>query len=266
MMADALRRGVRRILMGLGGSATNDGGIGMLTALGAVFSDAAGKPVRPVGGELIRVARADLSGLMPQAREAEITVLCDVTNPLLGKSGATYVYGPQKGATPAIRDELEAGMANYARVLEAACGCSVADMPGAGAAGGLGAALAGALNGRIQSGISAVLDAAGFDEKLRGVDLVITGEGRMDAQSIRFGKGPAGVARRCAARGIPVAAIVGGLGPGAEGFFDLGECALMPAVSGPMSLREAMADARAQYEAAADRLFRALKIGMQLKA
>ena len=266
MMADALRRGVRRILMGLGGSATNDGGIGMLTALGAVFSDASGKPVRPVGGELIRVARADLSGLMPQAREAEITVLCDVTNPLLGESGATYVYGPQKGATPAIRDELEAGMANYARVLEAACGRSVADMPGAGAAGGLGAALAGALNGRIQSGISAVLDAAGFDEKLRGVDLVITGEGRMDEQSIRFGKGPAGVARRCAARGIPVAAIVGGLGPGAEGFFDLGECALMPAVSGPMSLREAMADARAQYEAAADRLFRALKIGMQLKA
>ena len=265
MMADALRRGARRILIGLGGSATNDGGIGMLTALGAVFTDENGKPVRPVGGELSRVRGVDFSGLMPEIGEADITVMCDVTNPLLGKDGATFTYGPQKGATPEIRDELEAGMKNYAQVLEKALGRSVSDLPGAGAAGGLGAALAGVLGGRLQSGIKAVLDTVQFDEKLQGVDLVITGEGRMDWQSVQFGKVPAGVAKRCAAKGIPCLALVGGIGPGAEGFFDLCESTLMTTVSGPMSLEKAMADAPALCESAADRLLRAVKIGMGLK-
>ena len=265
MIKDALERGVRHILIGLGGSATNDGGIGMLSALGARFTDKAGQPVRPVGGALARVADADFSGLLPALKETEITVICDVTNPLLGEKGATFTYGPQKGATPEIRDELEAGMASYARVLERVCGHSVADMPGAGAAGGLGAALAGVLGGALQSGINAVLDTVKFDEKLQGVDLVITGEGRMDWQSVQFGKVPAGVAKRCAAKGIPCVAIVGGIGPGAEGYFDLCESTLMTTVSGPMSLEKAMSDAPALYEAAADRLFRAVKIGMRLK-
>ena len=265
MIADALRRGVRDILIGIGGSATNDGGIGMLTALGARFTDAEGAPVQPVGGELIHVASADFSGLMPELRETRITVICDVTNPLLGENGATFIYGPQKGATPAIRDELEEGMAHYAAVIENELGSDISHFPGAGAAGGLGAALGGVLGAKLRSGIDAVLDAVDFDEKLEGVDLAVTGEGRIDGQSVRFGKVPVGVAKRCAAKGIPALAIVGGIGEGAEGLFDLCESTIMTTVSGPMSLERAMTDAPALYEYAAERLFRAVRIGMNIK-
>ena len=265
MIAEALRRGVRRILIGIGGSATNDGGMGMLTALGARFTDAAGQAVQPVGGAMKDVAQADFSGLLPELRETEITVICDVTNPLLGENGATFIYGPQKGATPEIRDELEAGMAHYAQVVSAAAGRDIANFPGAGAAGGLGAALKGVLGAELKSGIDAVLDAVDFDTKLEGVDLAVTGEGRIDGQSVRFGKVPVGVAKRCAAKGIPTVAIVGGIGDGAEGLFDLCESTIMTTVSGPMSLEKAMADAPALYEYAAERLFRAIRIGMKLK-
>ena len=266
MIAAALRAGVRRILIGIGGSATNDGGLGMLTALGAKFTDAEGRELRPVGGEMIRLARADFSGLMPELKETEITVICDVTNPLLGPNGATFIYGPQKGATPAIRDELETGMAHYATIVSNAIGRDIAGFPGAGSAGGLGAALGGVLGGTLKSGIDAVLDAVDFEKKLEGVSLAITGEGRMDGQSIRFGKVPAGIARRCAARGIPVAALVGDIGEGAEGLFDLCESTLQTTVSGPMSLDQAMAEAPTLFEAAAERLLRAVRIGMELGA
>lgn len=265
MMAHALRAGARRLLIGIGGSATNDGGMGMLTALGAVFTDADGHPLLPVGGNLGRVRRADFSGLMPELREADITVICDVTNPLLGENGAAFVYGPQKGATEAIRDELEAGMARYAAVVKNAVGREIADFPGAGAAGGVGAALGGVLGARLRGGIDAVLDTVDFEEKLTGADLAVTGEGRMDSQSIRYGKVPAGVAKRCAARGIPVLALVGGMGEGAEALFDLCESTVQPIVSGPMTLSEAMENAEVLCENAADRLFRALRIGMRLK-
>ena len=265
MLADALRQGARKILIGIGGSATNDGGIGMLTALGAVFTDAAGKPVSPVGGALASVAHADFSGLMPELRKTQITVICDVTNPLLGENGATFIYGPQKGATPAIRDELEAGMAHYAKVVQDALGRDIASFPGAGAAGGLGAALGGVLGATLKSGIDAVLDAVDFDKKLDGVSLAVTGEGRIDGQSVRFGKVPVGVAKRCAARGIPTVAIVGGIGEGAEGLYELCESTIQTTVSGPMSLEKAMQDAPALYEQAADRLLRAIRIGMNLK-
>ena len=265
MIAAALNAGVRKILIGIGGSATNDGGIGMLTALGAQFSDAEGNPVPPVGGNLIHISRADFSGLLPELKETEITVICDVTNPLLGEDGATFIYGPQKGATPDIRDELEAGMARFAEVVSAAVNRDIACFPGAGAAGGLGAALGGVLGAKLKNGIDAVLDAVDFDRKLEGAALAVTGEGHMDAQSIRFGKVPVGVARRCALKGIPVAAIVGGIGDGAEGLFDLCESTIQTTVSGPMSLETAMADAAVLYEFAAERLFRTLRIGMNMK-
>ncbi|MBQ7487074.1 MAG: glycerate kinase [Clostridia bacterium] len=261
MIRDAIRKGARRMLIGIGGSATNDGGIGMLTALGARFTDADGKPVSPVGGTLGLIRNADFSGLMPELRETEITVICDVTNPLLGENGATFIYGPQKGAVPAIRDELEAGMASYAKVVSEAVGHDIASFPGAGAAGGLGAALAGVLGATLKSGIDAVLETVHFDEKLNGVDLAITGEGRIDGQSVRFGKVPVGVAKRCALKGIPVAAIVGGIGDGAEGLFDLCESTIQTTVSGPMSLEAAMTNARELYTAAAERLLRAIRIG-----
>ena len=265
MIADALKKGARRLLIGIGGSATNDGGIGMLAALGARFTDADGHEVSPVGDSLIKVAHADFSGLMPELRDIAITVICDVTNPLLGESGATWIYGPQKGATPAIRDELEEGMKNYARVVSEAVGHDIAGFPGAGAAGGLGAALGGVLDAQLKSGIDAVLEAVRFDQKLEGVDLVVTGEGRIDGQSIRFGKVPVGVAKRCAAKGIPVLAIVGGIGDGAEGLFDVCESTIQTTVSGPMPLQAAMENAASLYESAADRLFRAVRIGMKLK-
>ena len=265
MIAAALKAGVRNILIGIGGSATNDGGLGMLTALGAQFTDQGGTPVRPVGSELKNVAHADFSGLMPELKETQITVICDVTNPLLGENGATFIYGPQKGATPAIRDELEAGMTHYAQVVSAAVGRDIASFPGAGAAGGLGAAFGGVLGAELKSGIDAVLDAVDFDRKLEGVSLAVTGEGRIDGQSVRFGKVPVGVAKRCAAKGIPTVAIVGGIGDGAEGLFDLCESTIMTTVSGPMSLEKAMADAPILYEDAAERLLRAIRIGMKIK-
>lgn len=265
MIAEALRQGVRKILIGIGGSATNDGGIGMLQALGAVFTDAAGQPVPPVGGALASVAKADFSGLLPELRHTEITVICDVTNPLLGENGATWIYGPQKGATPEICERLEAGMAHFAQVAAAAAGRDIASFPGAGAAGGLGAALGGVLGAQLRSGIDAVLDAVDFSAKLEGVSLAVTGEGRIDGQSVCFGKVPVGVAKRCAQRGIPTVAIVGGIGEGAEGLFQLCESTIQTTVSGPMSLQAAMSNAPALYEQAADRLFRAIKIGMHLK-
>lgn len=265
MIAEALRQGVRKILIGIGGSATNDGGIGMLQALGAVFTDAAGQPVPPVGGALASVAKADFSGLLPELRHTEITVICDVTNPLLGENGATWIYGPQKGTTPEICEELETGMAHFAQVAAAAAGRDIASFPGAGAAGGLGAALGGVLGAQLRSGIDAVLDAVDFSAKLEGVSLAVTGEGRIDGQSVCFGKVPVGVAKRCAQRGIPTVAIVGGIGEGAEGLFQLCESTIQTTVSGPMSLQAAMSNAPALYEQAADRLFRAIKIGMHLK-
>ena len=265
MIAAALKEGVRKILIGIGGSATNDVGIGMLAALGAVFTDAEGKPVPPTGAGMAQVAQADFSGLMPELQETVITVICDVTNPLLGENGATWIYGPQKGAVPEIRDELEAGMSHFARIIEKTLGRDISSFPGAGAAGGLGAALGGVLGATLKTGIDAVLDAVDFEKKLEGVSLAITGEGRMDGQSVRFGKVPVGVAKRCAAKGIPTAAIVGGIGDGAEGFFDLCEGTIMTTVSGPMSLEKAMADAPALYEYAAERLLRAIRIGMKMK-
>lgn len=265
MIAHVLRQGARKLLLGIGGSATNDGGLGMLTALGAVFTDRDGNPVPPVGGELIRVEKADFSGLLPELRETEITVICDVTNPLLGPEGATFVYGPQKGAAPAIRDELEAGMAHYAAVVSQATGRDVARFPGAGAAGGLGAALGGLIGAKLKSGVDAVLDAVNFDEKLTGAALVVTGEGRLDAQSLRYGKVPVGVARRCAAKGVPVAVLAGGMDDGAEELLDLCECTLLTTAPGPISLEEAMKIAPVLYASAAERLFRAVRIGMHMK-
>lgn len=265
LIAEAIRHGARKLFIGIGGSATNDGGIGMLQALGATFTDTGGVPVQPVGGALKYIENIDFSGLLPELKETQITVICDVTNPLLGENGATFVYGPQKGATPQICDELEAGMCHYAQMVSAAIGKDIASFPGAGAAGGMGAALGGVLNATLKSGIDAVLDAVGFDKKLIGASLVITGEGCMDGQSIRFGKVPVGVARRCAARKVPVAAIVGSIGEGAASFFDLCESTIQTTVSGPMNLEQAMQNASALYEQAADRLFRAIKIGLHLK-
>ncbi len=199
---------------------------------------------------------------MPELREAKITVICDVSNPLLGPTGATSVYGPQKGVTPELLPVLEAGMQHYAGVLSAALGREMNDIPGYGAAGGMGMALAGVLGAELRRGIDAVLDAVHFSEHLRGASLVVTGEGRMDEQSVRYGKVAVGVAARADEAGVPVCAIVGSMAPGAEAFLDVPTHSIMTTVNGVMPLAEAMENAEALYRSAARRMFRLLRMEM----
>lgn len=260
LIAHAIAEGAQHLLIGLGGSATNDGGMGMLAALGARFWDAAGRLLAGCGEDLEKVCEADLSGLP----KAAITVISDVSNPLLGEAGATRIYGPQKGATGKVGERLEKGMAHYARVLSEIVGKDIAAFPGAGAAGGMGAALGGVLGAKLRPGIEAVLDAIGFDALLAGCDLVVTGEGQMDAQSVCYGKAPTGVARRCAKNGVPVIALVGGMGPGAMAYLDEGACSIMTAVNAPMPAERAMRDAEALLFEAAERMFRMVKMGMDI--
>jgi glycerate kinase len=238
----ALDRGVDRIVLGIGGSATVDGGAGMAQALGARLLDAAGQPIGRGGGELARLARIDLADLDPRLAAVRCEVACDVDNPLVGPRGAARVYGPQKGATPAMVEQLEAGLAHLADLVERDLGRAVRDLAGAGAAGGLGAGLYAFLGATLRPGVELVLDAVGLEAKLAGADLVLVGEGRMDEQSA-YGKVPVGVARRAAQRGIPVVAIVGSLGPGAEAVHGEGIAACFGILDRAMDLDEAFARA-----------------------
>ncbi len=264
LIRDALDRGFRRISVAIGGSATNDGGMGAMSALGVRFLDQDGHVLEGRGEDLEKVASVDLSGLHPAAAQAEFTVMCDVNNPLTGRDGATYTFGNQKGGTPEILDRLEEGMKSYARVAGEALGKDIDHIAGAGAAGGLGAALCGFLNASLKSGIETVLDLIGFDAMLDGVDLVITGEGRIDWQSA-FGKVPSGIGMRCRKKGIPAVAIVGGMGNGAEKIYEFGVESIIPTINGAMDIQEALDRAEELYKGAADRMFRFLKVGMQMK-
>ena len=230
-----------------------------MAALGAKFTDENGCGLPPTGESLERVRDIDISAMNKSIRDAEFTVMCDVDNPLLGENGATLTFGAQKGANSAQLLRLESGMENYAGALRRVFGVNP-DTAGAGAAGGLGAALMVFLGAKMRSGIEAVLDIIGFDALLDGCDLVITGEGRMDWQSA-FGKVPAGIAGRCRARGIPVVAIVGGMGRGAEKLYPLGIESIMPLTSSPMSLEECMKNAEELYLSAAERTFRLIRAG-----
>ena len=208
MIADALDRGCRRFLIGIGGSATNDAGMGMLEALGCRFLDQEGNELRGCGESMTRVVTIDMSDLRPEVNESEFIVACDVDSPFHGPEGAAYVYGPQKGATPEMVIRLDAGLRNMSDLIAREMGIQVADMPGAGAAGGLGGAFKAFLNAELRKGAEMVLDVIGFDEIIKDADLVITGEGRIDAQTMT-GKLPYAVARRAGAQGIPVLAICG---------------------------------------------------------
>lgn len=261
LILDALRTGYRDIAVAIGGSATNDGGMGAMRALGIRFLDKEGRELSGRGEELELVETIDMSGLIPEVTKARFTVMCDVTNPLIGPNGATYTFGKQKGGTPEILDKLEAGMAKYAKKVEEVTGTAVAELSGAGAAGGLGAALLAFLGGKKQSGIETVLDLIGFDEILEGADLVITGEGRMDWQSA-FGKVPGGVAARAKKKELPVLALVGGMGEGCERLYEYGIDSIMITPNGPMELSDALADAKRLYMDAAVRMFRIFKIGV----
>ena len=221
LIAHAVDSGCRKILLGLGGSATNDGGCGCAAALGVRFYDAAGQSFIPVGDTLGRIARIDTAKADELLRSVEITVMCDVTNPLYGPTGAAYVFAPQKGADAEKVKSLDAGLRHFGDVIRSQYGLDVGAMPGAGAAGGMGAGCVALLGGTIQSGIDAVLDVTGFDRQLEGADLVITGEGRIDSQSAD-GKVISGVARRTRAKGVPLIAIAGGIADSAGAGYDLG--------------------------------------------
>ena len=225
LIAHAVDSGCRRILLGLGGSATNDGGCGCAAALGVRFYDADGQSFVPVGDTLGRIARIDTAEAAALLRSVEITVMCDVTNPLYGPTGAAYVFAPQKGADAEKVKRLDAGLRHFGDVIRSQLGIDVSAMPGAGAAGGMGAGCAALLGGTIQSGIDAVLDVTGFDRQLEGADLVITGEGRIDSQSAD-GKVISGVARRTRAKGIPLIAIAGGIADSAGAVYDIGVSAM----------------------------------------
>jgi len=208
LLRAALDHGAREIVLGVGGSATTDGGAGMAAALGARLLDQAGTDLPPGGAALLRLARIDVSGLDPRLAEVRVTVASDVDNPLTGPEGAAHVYGPQKGAGPDDVLLLDSALRRYARVLADDLGQDVAGIPGAGAAGGLAAGAIAFLGAELRTGIELVLELVGFDKAVDGADLVVTGEGKLDAQSLR-GKAPVGVARAAAAHGVPVVAVAG---------------------------------------------------------
>lgn len=264
LIRDALHRGCTDVSIAIGGSATNDGGIGCLRALGVKFYDADGAELMGYGKDLAKIARIDTSGLEPLVQEAKITVMCDVSNPLCGPEGATYTFGKQKGATPEIQVQLEAGMCHYRDLLIEQFGIDCDQIPGAGAAGGLGAALKVFLRGEMRSGIETVLDLVHFNEQLTGVDLVVTGEGRTDWQTC-YGKVMQGVGQRAKTQGIPVLGLCGSLGPGAMDICAHGVASLMTTVNAPMPLSEAIERAEELYYDAAVRMFRFVKAGMELQ-
>jgi len=240
LISHALDQGVTRILVGIGGSATNDGGVGMAAALGARFLDQNQAPITPKGGALPSLARIDLSGLDSRLKTVQVEAVCDVDNPLLGPTGASRVYGPQKGAGPDQIELLEAGMENLARLISRDLGLEVKDLPGAGAAGGLGAGLLAFLGAELRSGIDLMLELTDLEARLERADLVLTAEGRIDRQTF-FGKGPLGVARAAKARGVPCVLLAGSVDPDLPEIESSGLSAILPISTGPMSLDEAMA-------------------------
>jgi glycerate kinase len=256
----ALDAGSRRLILGLGGSATNDGGMGMLAALGVRFLDAKGQPVAPTGGNLIRIERADAAGLDPRLGQVEVLVATDVRNPLLGPTGATYMYGPQKGATEAALRQLEAGMAQYAGVVETVTGVKVTDAPGAGAAGGIGAALLAFLGATLTPGIDLVLQWLSADQRFVAADVVITGEGRFDRQT-RFGKVPTGVASLARRHDRPVIFFTGWLDEDTD---EAGFAAVVPILPRPMGLEESMNNGFGLLVEASARIGRLLCLGSSL--
>ena len=222
LMAAAAERGAKRMILGLGGSATNDGGCGAAAALGVRFLDEQGESFVPTGGTLNRIAKIDISG---QKKLPEITVMCDIDNPLCGPTGASAVFGPQKGATPEMVPVLDANLRYLADIAARDLGVEMAEMPGAGAAGGMGGGAVAFWNGKLQMGIETVLDTVDFDTAVQGARMVFTGEGRLDGQSVR-GKVVAGVGKRAKKANVPVVAVVGCIGDGADGIYDLGVCSV----------------------------------------
>lgn len=238
MILDAIDKGCRNIYMGIGGSATNDGGMGMLAALGYRFLDRYGNDLEGKGEDLIKVADIDSSGVVEGLGKTEFIIACDVNNPFYGECGAAVVFGPQKGAGPEMVRRLDDGMRNFAEVIRKKSGVDISGLAGAGAAGGLGGAFAAFLNARLQSGIDMILDAVDFNSKIKGADLIITGEGSIDRQSF-MGKTLSGVLGRAHIEGTPVVVLTGKV-EDVEALNRAGFTAIFPIGNGAVTLSDAM--------------------------
>lgn len=260
----AMEKGIRKILIGLGGSATNDGGVGMAQALGFSFKDEAGKEISFGGGDLGNIVTIDISGANQLLNETEIIAISDVENPLCGASGASFIFGPQKGASKDMVELLDNNLSYFGKLIKDQLGMDVIDVRGAGAAGGLGAGLIAFANSTIQPGIEKVLDIANIDLHLQDADLVITGEGKIDGQS-KYGKVPVGVAKRALKYDVPIIAIVGSVGNGASEVYAYGIDLITDIINKPMTLDEAMENVEALLEDAAENVARILKMKLKQK-
>jgi glycerate kinase len=251
----ALEHGCRKIIIGIGGSATNDAGAGMAQALGVKLLDEDGNQIGFGGGELGRLRRIDMSGLDKRASEVEFIVACDVDNPLTGERGASYVYAPQKGATPEMLPKLDSNLRHFAEIVRQQLGIDVEHVPGAGAAGGLGAGLMAFLKAKLKRGTEIVFELVKLEEKIASADIVITGEGQIDAQTV-FGKTPIGVAKLAKRYGKPVIAIAGSIGEGADSVHSHGIDAIFSIINRPMPLEQAMRNVEALLTSAGEQLAR----------
>jgi glycerate kinase len=260
----ALDQGRRHFIIGLGGSATNDGGAGMAQALGARLLDAHGKPIAFGGSALITLAHISTETLDPRLRDCTFEVACDVTNPLCGPTGASAIYGPQKGASPSIVAELDAALAHYARIIQRDLQLDIRDIPGAGAAGGLGAAMLAFLHATLRPGAQIVIEALRLNEYMKNTDLVITAEGQLDEQTA-YGKSVAAIATLAKKYEVPVLALTGGLGEQYKSLYALGIDAITVLPSGPMPLVYAMEHAYLLTSEATERALKLLKMGLDFK-
>lgn len=261
LIKHALDMGCRNFIIGIGGSATNDGGAGMLSALGVKLMDKNGDEIGFGGGNLDKLNVIDVSEIDSRIKLCNIVAACDVDNPLCGVRGASYIFGPQKGADENMVITLDKNLYHYADMIEKYLGISIKDYPGAGAAGGLGGGLLAFLNAKLQPGVNIVIETIALEEKLKDADLVITGEGMIDYQT-QYGKTPYGVAKLAKKYNIPVIAIAGGIGRDAEDLYSKGFDSIFSIVDKPMALEEAIENSDLLLQKATERIMRVIKINM----
>ena len=259
LIAHAVESGCSRMIVGLGGSATNDGGAGAAAALGVLFQDENKRPFIPVGGTLHRISQIDVSGILPALRKIEMIAMCDIDNPLCGIHGAAAVFGPQKGADPQMVQRLDSNLSHLARVVKQSLGREIAHLPGSGAAGGMGGSLAAFFGAQLQMGIDAVLDTVHFEELAQGADLIFSGEGKLDTQSLR-GKVVIGTARRAKKMGIPLIAVVGDVGDDIEKVYHEGVSAVFSINRVAVPYEQAKMRAENDLAKTMDNLMRLLQI------
>lgn len=259
LIKSALDKGVKNILIGIGGSATNDGGAGMLEALGAKLYDKEGNELAFGGAALEKLYKFDLSDFDSRIKNVNIEVACDVNNPLTGKNGASYIFGPQKGATHDMVERLDNALSNYAKIIKKQLGIDVDNIPGAGAAGGLGAGLMAFLNADLKKGIELVIKYTKLEEKIKGASYVFTGEGSIDSQTV-FGKTPFGVATVAKKFNVPVIAFAGKIGDGVNELYNHGINSIIGILQGSVSLEEALKEGSKNIEKTSENIVRILNI------